>query len=94
MGFRVVGKVPAVRLKPVPLTVAEFTVSGEVPEEVRVTEPVVAVLTAMLPKLSVEGLTVSWGLAVVVCAENTTSTQKFVDRKVEVLGKAPDVVWR
>jgi hypothetical protein len=50
-------------LKPVPLIEAEFTVTGELPVEVRVTEPAAAVLTATLPKPSVEVLTFSCGLA-------------------------------
>ena len=67
------------RLKPVPVTPAEFTVTGEVPEEVSVTEPVVAELTAILPKFSAVVLTVSFGLAGVDGPENTTSTQKLVE---------------
>ena len=50
-------------LKPVPLIEAEFTVTAEVPVEVRVTEPVAAVLVATLPKARVVALTLSCGLA-------------------------------
>ena len=50
-------------LKPVPLMEAELTVTAEVPVEVRVTEPVAAVLMATLPKLMVVVLTLSCGLA-------------------------------
>ena len=66
-------------LKPMPVIEAEFTVTAEVPDEVRVTELVAAVFRATLPKLSVVALTFSCGLAGVACVVNTTSTQKFED---------------
>jgi hypothetical protein len=52
-------------VNPAPLTVAEFTVTGVVPVEVRVKDCVVAVFTATLPKLKLPALTVSCGFAAV-----------------------------
>jgi len=42
---------------------AEFTVTGDVPVDVRVNDWVVAVLTVTLPKLKLVALTVNCGLA-------------------------------
>jgi hypothetical protein len=52
-------------VKPAPVIVAEFTVTGVVPVEVRVKDCVVAVLTATLPKLRLPALTVNCGFAAV-----------------------------
>lgn len=52
LGVRVVGNEPATRLKPVPETVADFTVSGAVPEEVRAIDLTEVEFAATLPKLS------------------------------------------
>jgi hypothetical protein len=52
-------------VKPEPEVEAEFTVRGDVPEEVRVTDCVVEEFTVTLPKLSVGELTVSCGFDVV-----------------------------
>ena len=52
-------------VKPVPVIEAEFTVRADVPEEVRVNDCVVEEFTAMLPKLSVVALSVSFEFAVV-----------------------------
>ena len=51
LGARVVGNVPATRLKPVPETEADFTVTGAVPEEVRAIDLTEVEFTATLPKL-------------------------------------------
>jgi hypothetical protein len=48
----VTGNVPATRVKPVPETAAEFTVTGAVPDEVRTTDWTAVEFTATLPKLS------------------------------------------
>jgi hypothetical protein len=50
-------------LKPVPEIEAELTVTAVVPDEVSVTEPVLAEFTATLPKLRVVALTFSCGFA-------------------------------
>ena len=50
-GLSVAGRLPPTMAKPVPVIVAELTVTGEVPVEVSVSERVVAAFTAMLPKL-------------------------------------------
>ena len=81
-------------LKPVPVIEAEFTVTAEVPDEVRVTELVAAEFTATLPKLKVEALTFSCELAGVCAVENTISTQKFVAWKVFVVGNPLLAEWR
>jgi hypothetical protein len=45
---------------------AEFTVTGDVPVDVSVSDCVVAVFTVTLPKLRLAALTASWGLGAVV----------------------------
>ena len=52
-------------MKPAPLTTAEFTVTGDVPVDVSVSDCVVAVFTATLPKLSVVALIDNCGFAAV-----------------------------
>ena len=44
------GRLPETMLKPDPVIEAPFTVKSEVPEDVRVTDLVVAVFTVTLPK--------------------------------------------
>ena len=51
------GKVPPINVKPVPATAAEFTVTGEVPVDVRVRVCICAELTATLPKSTLALLT-------------------------------------
>jgi hypothetical protein len=65
LGFSVAGKLPPMMVKPAPVIVAEFTVTGVVPVEVSVIDCVVAVLTATLPKLRLPALTVNCGFAAV-----------------------------
>jgi hypothetical protein len=48
-------------VKPVPVIAAEFTVTGEVPVDVKVNDCVVAVFTVTLPKLRLAALTVNCG---------------------------------
>lgn len=48
-------------VKPAPAIKAEFTVTAEVPDDVRVTEAFAEEFTATLPKLRVEVLSVSCG---------------------------------
>jgi hypothetical protein len=65
LGFSVAGKLPPMMVKPAPVIIAEFTVTGVVPVEVRVKDCVVAVFTVTLPKLRVPALTVNCGFAAV-----------------------------
>ena len=51
---------------PVPEMAAEFTITGDVPDDVSVTDWVVAVFTVMLPKLKLVALTVSCGFGAAV----------------------------
>jgi hypothetical protein len=60
------GKVAPETLKPVPVTLAEFTFTGAVPLEVSVTGKIEVDPTATLPKLRLPGLTVSVGVGEVV----------------------------
>jgi hypothetical protein len=53
-------------VKPAPEIVAEFTVTGDVPVDVNVSDCVVDVLTVTLPKLRLAALTVSCGLGAAV----------------------------
>jgi hypothetical protein len=59
VGFNVVGKLPPTRVNPSPFTVAESTVTGAVPVEVRVSDCVIEVLVTTLPKLRLPALTVN-----------------------------------
>ena len=60
------GRLPPTREKPVPVMEAEFTVTGDVPVEVNVTDWVVDVLTVTLPKLRLAELRVNCGLGAAV----------------------------
>jgi hypothetical protein len=66
LGARVSGKDSATMVKPAPVMAAEFTVTADVPVDVRVRVNNVAVLTVLLPKFRLDALTVSWGLGAVV----------------------------
>jgi hypothetical protein len=59
VGFSVTGKLPPIIVKPEPVMAAEFTVTGDVPVEVSVSDCVVAVFIVTLPKLRVVALTVN-----------------------------------
>jgi hypothetical protein len=50
-------------MKPAPEIAAEFTVTGDVPVEVRVTDCIVDVFTVTLPKLKLAAVIVSSGAA-------------------------------
>jgi len=67
--LRVSGKVAPETEKPVPVTVAALTVTAAVPDEVRVTVCVVGVLTLTLPKLRLDALRLSVGMAAFSCSE-------------------------
>jgi hypothetical protein len=62
VGLNVTGKLPPTIVKPAPATTAEFTVTGDVPVDVKVSDCVVAVFTVTLPKLKLAALIVSRGL--------------------------------
>lgn len=51
-------------MKPVPEIIAEFTITGKVPVEVKVSVRVVDVFVVTLPKFRLAALTVSCGLEV------------------------------
>lgn len=51
VGFSVAGKLPPTIVKPVPVSTAELTVTGEVPVDVSVSVCAVVVFTVTLPKL-------------------------------------------
>ena len=68
-----IGKLPPTIVKPEPLIEAEFTVTGDVPEEVSVRDWVVEEFIATLPKLSVVALRVSCEFAVVPVPLNDTT---------------------
>ena len=55
-GFKVTGKVAPEIVKPVPLNVAELTVTGAVPVEVSATGSVVGVFNTTLPNAMLVGL--------------------------------------
>src|SRR6185437_934672 len=62
LGCSVAGSVPLTMVKPVPEMAAEFTVTAEVPVEVRSSDIALAVFTVTLPKGRLVGLTVNCGL--------------------------------
>jgi hypothetical protein len=63
VGFSVTGKLPPTSVKPAPVIAAEFTVTGDVPVDVSVSDCLVAVFTVTLPKLRLAELIVNSGLA-------------------------------
>ena len=56
VGFSVTGRLDPTIEKPAPVIAAEFTVTGEVPVDVNVSDCVVAVFTVTLPKLRLPAL--------------------------------------
>jgi hypothetical protein len=63
VGFSVAGKLPPRIAKPAPEIAAEFTVTGDVPVDVNVTDCIVDVFTVTLPKLKLVALIVNFGAA-------------------------------
>ena len=61
-GLREIGKLPPTMEKPVPVTVAEETVTADVPVDVSVTDFVVEDPTVIVPKLKLVALSASFGL--------------------------------
>jgi hypothetical protein len=62
VGFNVTGKPPPTSVKPAPVIAAGFTVTGDVPVEVSVSDCLVAVFTVTLPKLRLAALIVNSGI--------------------------------
>jgi hypothetical protein len=86
VGLNVAGKLPPISVKPVPVSVAELTVTGEVPVDVNVNDCVVAEFTVTLPKLRVAALTVNCGLgAVVQVPLKTTTAVEAVDESLLIV---------
>src|ERR1700731_1484230 len=85
VGFRVTGKLPPTMVKPAPVIVAEFTVTGEVPVDVSVNDCVVAVFTATLPKPRLPVLIVNCGFAAVPVPPRATETVPPVVELLEIV---------
>ena len=80
VGFRVLGKLPPMMVKPAPVIAAEFTVTGVVPVDVSVNVSVVDVFTATLLNCRLVALTVSCGFPVVpVPLKDTTVVPLVVE---------------
>jgi hypothetical protein len=86
-GFSVTGRLPPTIVKPAPVMVAEFTVTGAVPVDVSVNDCVVDVFTVTLPKLRLAALTVNWGLAaaVLVPLRATTAVEPVAESLLIVI---------
>jgi hypothetical protein len=65
-GLKVLGKVPAAMVNPVPLTAAELIVTAEVPDEVNVSDSALDDPSVTLPKASVLALSASPGAAAAI----------------------------
>ena len=73
-------------VKPAPVMVAEFTVTGEVPVDVSVSDCVVAVFTVTLPKLRFAELTVNCGIsAAVLVPLRATNAVEPVDESLLIV---------
>jgi hypothetical protein len=64
-------------VKPAPAIETEFTVTEEVPFDVRVNDCVAAVFTVTLPKFNLVVLTVSCGLTTIVYAAEPTALEVY-----------------
>jgi hypothetical protein len=62
LGCNVAGSVPLTIVKPMPVILAELTVTAEVPVELSTSDIALAVFTVTLPKARLVGLTVNCGL--------------------------------
>ena len=81
-GLRVSGKVTPLAEKPVPATVAELSVTGAVPEDVRVIDWVAGVLRFTSPNAIVVALTLSVGVPVFNCNAKVADTPASVAVRV------------
>jgi hypothetical protein len=59
VGSSITGRLPPTIVNPAPVIAAEFTVTGDVPVDVNVSECLVAVFTVTLPKLRLAALIVN-----------------------------------
>jgi hypothetical protein len=73
-GFNVTGKVAPDIVKPVPVSVPEFMVTGAVPVELNVTGCVEAVFTVTLPNATLAGLMVNVGVVAFNCRAKLLET--------------------
>ena len=72
------GKVAPETVNPVPVSVAEFTVTEAVPVEVRVTDCVAGVFNVTLPKVMLAASTLSVGTAAINCRAKFADTPAAV----------------
>ena len=75
------GRVPPTTVKAAPVIAAEFTVTGEVPVEVSVTDNVAGAFTVTLPKLRLAVLSerIGFGADVPVPLNETTAVLALVE---------------
>jgi hypothetical protein len=85
LGFRVSGKVAPETLKPDPVTAPALTVTGPVPVDDKVIVCVVAVFTVMLPKLTLDGLTLSVAVVAPSCSAKVSATEPALAVSVTVV---------
>ncbi len=88
VGFNVTGRLPLTIVKPVPVMVAEFTVTGAVPVEDSVNDFVVPVFTVTLPKLKLVALTVNCGFGAAVPVPPRVTTVVVPDDELLLM-----VIW-
>jgi len=69
-GFNVRGKLAPDTEKPVPEIVAELTVTAEFPVDDSVTDCVIGVFSATLPKFRLDALTLNWAMEAFNCSTN------------------------
>lgn len=85
VGFSVTGKLPPTIVKPAPVIVTEFIVTGDVPVDVRVNDCVVDVFTVTLPKLRVAVFIINCGFAVVPTPPKVTVVVLPVDELLPIV---------
>jgi hypothetical protein len=86
VGFSVAGKLLPTIVKPVPVSAAELTVTGEVPVDVSVNDCIVDEFTVTLPKLRLAALNANCGLnAAVLVPLKATIAVLPVDESLPIL---------
>ena len=78
--------------KPLPLTITEFTVTAAVPDEVRVTVCVVALLTTMAPKEMLLAFRLRTGFAAFSCRESVREVLPVVAVRVTACEVLTDAI--
>jgi hypothetical protein len=73
-GFKVAGNAGPDNVKPAPVSVAPFTVTGTVPVEVKVTDCVAGVLTTTSPNATLVALMLSASIAAFSCRGKLLNT--------------------